>query len=74
MSRIFPAGVATGSLVSEIFQYAKENQFALPACNVIGSSNINAALETAAKLNFLMVDRLLTLVKVYQMKAKKLQF
>ncbi len=51
MSRIFPAGVATGNLVSEIFQNAKENQFALPACNVIGSSNINAALETAAKLN-----------------------
>lgn len=51
MSRIFPAGVATGSLVTEIFQHAKENKFALPACNVIGSSNINAAMETAAKLN-----------------------
>lgn len=48
---MFPAGVATGQLVSDIFQYAKENRFALPACNVIGSSNINAALETAAKLN-----------------------
>ncbi|SFI35473.1 class II fructose-bisphosphate aldolase [Halpernia frigidisoli] len=51
MSRKFPAGVATGELVSDIFQYAKENKFALPACNVIGSSNINAAMETAAKLN-----------------------
>lgn len=51
MSRVFPAGVATGNQVSEIFQYAKEKGFALPACNVIGSSNINAALETAAKLN-----------------------
>ncbi len=51
MSRMFPAGVATGQLVSDIFQYAKENRFAIPACNVIGSSNVNAALETAAKLN-----------------------
>lgn len=51
MSRIFPAGVATGNLVTEIFQYAKENRFALPAVNVIGSSNVNATMETAAKLN-----------------------
>ncbi|KFE99347.1 fructose-bisphosphate aldolase [Chryseobacterium formosense] len=51
MSRIFPAGVATGQLVTDIFQYAKENKFALPAVNVIGSSNVNAVMETAAKLN-----------------------
>ena len=51
MSRKFPAGVATGSLVTELFDYAKENQFALPAVNVIGSSNVNATMETAAKLN-----------------------
>lgn len=51
MSRIFPAGVATGQLVTDIFQYAKENNFALPAVNVIGSSNVNATMETAAKLN-----------------------
>lgn len=51
MSRIFPAGVATGNLVTEIFQHAKENNYALPAVNVIGSSNVNATMETAAKLN-----------------------
>lgn len=51
MSRRFPAGVATGDLVTEIFEYAKQNNFALPAVNVIGSSNVNAVLETAAKLN-----------------------
>lgn len=51
MSRIFPAGVATGQLVTDIFQYAKENKFALPAVNVVGSSNVNAVMETAAKLN-----------------------
>ena len=51
MSRLFPAGVATGSLVTDIFQHAKENNYALPAINVIGSSNVNATMETAAKLN-----------------------
>ncbi len=51
MSRQFPAGVATGQMVTDIFQYAKENRFALPAVNVIGSSNVNATMETAAKLN-----------------------
>jgi len=51
MSRMFPAGVATGQMVTDIFQYAKENKFALPAVNVIGSSNVNATMETAAKLN-----------------------
>jgi len=51
MSRIFPAGVATGQLVTDIFQHAKENKYALPAVNVIGSSNVNAVMETAAKLN-----------------------
>lgn len=51
MSRIFPAGVATGQLVTDIFQYAKENKFALPAVNVIGSSNVNAVMETAVRLN-----------------------
>ena len=51
MSRLFPAGVATGQLVTDIFNHAKENNYALPAVNVIGSSNVNAVLETAAKLN-----------------------
>ena len=43
-------GVATGDQVQEIFAYAKEKGFALPAVNVIGSSSINCVLETAAKL------------------------
>ncbi len=29
MSKKFPSGVATGNLVADIFQYAKENKFAL---------------------------------------------
>lgn len=51
MSRKFKAGVATGNQVSEIFQYAKENQFALPAVNVVSSSTINSVMEKAANLN-----------------------
>lgn len=51
MSRKFPAGVATGSLVQEIINDAKANQYALPACNVIGSDSINAALEAAVEVN-----------------------
>ena len=45
------SGVATGDQVQEIFKLAKEKQFALPAVNVIGSSSINAVLETAKELN-----------------------
>lgn len=51
MSRKFPAGVATGQLVQEIIQDAKTNKYALPACNVIGSDSINAAMETAVDVN-----------------------
>lgn len=51
MSRKFPAGVATGQMVTDIFNYAKENNFALPAVNVIGTNTANAVMETAAALN-----------------------
>lgn len=44
-------GVATGKEVQDIFNHAKKNKYALPAVNVIGSSSINAVLETAAELN-----------------------
>lgn len=51
MSHNIKPGVATGKEVQEIFKYAKSKNFALPAVNVIGSSSINAVLETAAELN-----------------------
>ncbi len=44
-------GVATGKGVQEIFNLAKEKAFAIPAVNVVGSSTINAVLETAKDLN-----------------------
>ena len=51
MAHNIKPGVATGDQVQEIFNYAKEKGFALPAVNVTGSSTINGVLETAAKLN-----------------------
>lgn len=51
MAHNIKPGVATGNQVQEIFNYAKEKGFALPAVNVTSSSTINAAMETAAKLN-----------------------
>lgn len=50
MAHNIKPGVATGDQVQEIFNYAKEKGFALPAVNVTGSSTINGVLETAAKL------------------------
>jgi fructose-bisphosphate aldolase class II len=44
-------GVATGNEVQAIFKHAKENGYALPAVNVIGSNTINGVLETAKALN-----------------------
>ena len=43
----FPAGVLTGSQVSDVWDHAKKHRYALPAVNVIGSNSINAVLETA---------------------------
>ncbi|KAF8914963.1 fructose 1,6-bisphosphate aldolase [Mucidula mucida] len=44
---IVPAGVLTGENVRKLFDYAKENKFAIPAINVTSSSTANACLEAA---------------------------
>ncbi len=44
-------GVVTGEQVTELFRYANENDFALPAVNVVGTNSINAVLETAKAVN-----------------------
>ncbi|MEK9516530.1 MAG: class II fructose-bisphosphate aldolase, partial [Flavobacteriaceae bacterium] len=51
MNQNFPKGVLTGSQVQDLFQFAKQKAFALPAVNVVGSNSINAVIETAAELN-----------------------
>ncbi len=48
---LFKAGVVTGDGVSEIFRHANENDYALPAVNVVGTNSVNAVLETAKKVN-----------------------
>lgn len=51
MSHNIKPGVATGDEVQAIFKHAKENGYALPAVNVVGSPSVNAVMETAARLN-----------------------
>ena len=47
----YRAGVLFGEELEALYKDAKENQFALPAINCIGTNTINATLETAAKVN-----------------------
>jgi fructose-bisphosphate aldolase class II len=47
----YRAGVLFGDELRAIYQDAKDNGFALPAVNTIGTNTINATLETAAKVN-----------------------
>lgn len=44
-------GVIFGNDVKEVFRIAKENKFALPAVNCVGSDSINGSLEAAKKAN-----------------------
>lgn len=44
-------GVITGQGVQDVFQLAKDKQFALPAVNVVSTNSVNAVIETAAELN-----------------------
>ena len=47
----YRAGVLFGEELETLYNDAKNNQFALPAVNTIGTNTINAVLETAAKVN-----------------------
>ena len=47
---IVEAGVLTGSEAKKLFAYAKEQGFAIPAVNVVGTDSVNAVLEVAAKV------------------------
>ncbi len=44
-------GIVFGSALDELYQYAKESRFALPAVNVVGTNSVNAVLETAKSVN-----------------------
>lgn len=47
----FRPGVLHGDEVTELLNYANENDFALPAVNVVGTNSVNAVLETAREVN-----------------------
>jgi fructose-bisphosphate aldolase, class II len=51
MATKFRAGVLHGQEVTDLFNYANENNFAMPAVNVVSSSTVNAVLETAKAVN-----------------------
>ncbi len=44
-------GVVTGDDVQTIFKIARENAFAMPGVNVVGTDSVNAVLEAAATVN-----------------------
>lgn len=46
----YQPGVLFGEELEALYADAKENQFAMPAVNTIGSNTINATLETAARV------------------------
>ncbi|MEQ9426673.1 MAG: class II fructose-bisphosphate aldolase [Cyclobacteriaceae bacterium] len=47
----FRAGVLHGDEVTEVLNDANQNDYALPAVNVIGSDSMNAVMETAKAVN-----------------------
>ena len=47
----FRPGVLHGQEVTDLLNYANEQNFALPAVNVIGTNTMNGVLETAAAVN-----------------------
>ncbi|MBK6267394.1 class II fructose-bisphosphate aldolase [Marivirga sp. S37H4] len=44
-------GILSGKEMMDLLHHAKDNKYALPAVNVIGSNTINAVLETARDVN-----------------------
>lgn len=48
---IVNAGVVSGEKLNQVYEYAKSNNFAIPAVNVVGTNSINAVLEAAKKVN-----------------------
>ena len=44
-------GIVTGKDLHDLYRIARENQFALPAVNVVGTNSVNAVLEAARDVN-----------------------
>ncbi len=48
---IVKPGVLTGSETKKLFSFAKENNFAIPAVNIVNTESINGVLEAAAQID-----------------------
>jgi len=48
---VVKAGVVTGDDLNKLFAFAKANNFAIPAVNVVSTGSVNAVLEAAKKAN-----------------------
>ncbi len=48
---VVDTGVVTGDDLQKLFKIAKEEEYALPAVNVVSTSSINAVLESAKNVN-----------------------
>merc|ERR1719231_487505 len=42
-------GVVTGQALVDLLEHAKDNEFAIPGVNIVGTNSINACMEAAAK-------------------------
>ena len=51
ISSLVGPGVATGKEVETIFRIARENKFAIPAVNVVGTNSVNGVMEAAKVVN-----------------------
>lgn len=51
LKELLKPGVVLGDEVQVMYQHARENQYAFPAVNTVGTNSINATLEAAAKVN-----------------------
>lgn len=51
VSEKIKAGVVTGQDLQTLFEIAKDQQFALPAVNVVGTNSLNAVMEAAKAVN-----------------------
>jgi fructose-bisphosphate aldolase class II len=51
ISEVVKRGVVSGEDLQKVFKIAKENHFALPAVNVVGSDSVNAVMEAAKLVN-----------------------
>lgn len=47
----FKPGIVYGQALLDLYQYAKENKFAIPAVNVVGTNSVNGVLEAAKLVN-----------------------